>query len=258
MIFNNKSKIIILLIGGVLILFFFYKNLTSSKYHESKNLYSASLKKKKPAVSPSKLIYSKKYKFDTVAKIHDLFSKLNIKYSNKPIFNIKCRDFSNLSPEDYSLYNKYTKKKHDTLTTKYEDDIISGYVVPMYIKWTNDKIGYGCFAKKGIPKGTLIAEYVGEIIPKNEITSKVWSWKYPSKGSFSNKFPSNISLNSARVANETHFINHSDIPNTYTEFIYANNSWHLVYISNKFIEKDQEITITYGSKYWNKKTKFDI
>lgn len=202
--------------------------------------------------SPTPLINDRNYKYETLEQIKSLFEKLGIEYSNHSKFHEDCIIFKTAKKSDFLLYDK-NPEYYDKLMNKYDEYVAEGYVAPIYIKWVNDKIGYGCFANVDIPEGNLISEYVGEIIPKNKIASKIWSWKYPSMGEFSSKFPKKISLNCFRYANETRFVNHGSDPNCKTLFIYTDGAWRLLYVAKRFIKKDEEILVNYGKIYWRKR-----
>lgn len=105
----------------------------------------------------------------------------------------------------------------------------------------------GVFAKKDIPKGTKIIEYVGEKITKAEADKRINKQyeKAEKNGDGSvyifelNKkydIDGNVDYNPAK------FINHSCSPNSETEIIRG----HIWIIAIKDIKKGEEITFDYG------------
>ncbi len=216
--------------------------------------------KKKPAKSPSKLFFDKDKKYYKIEEIKELFEKLGITYTKRIIFSESCKMFEHTKMEDYLDYNKSSEERErlEYLSKKYGPLIRNSYVAPVYIKWISDKIGYGLYAIEDIPEGTLIAEYTGIVMYKKDVPSKVWCWRYPIRGDFSDKFPKNISLDGAKFGNELRFINHSDSPNVVPKCIYDGEKWTTCYIASEFIPKDKQIFTSYGQKYWRKRTKVNM
>ncbi len=213
--------------------------------------------KKKKAQSPSNLIGSRSAIYDTEAKIRDLFQKLKVEYSVSARFAEDAKIFEKIKKTDFSEYNK-NPAKYENVIKIYEPQITNDERPPVYVKWISDDMGYGLFAKEDIPPQRLIAEYAGIISHKNNIRNKVWSWKYPSRGKFLDKYPTNMSLNGYNFGNEARFINHGidsekDLPNCDTEFIYINGTWRLLYVTKRYIKKDEEILVSYGITYWRKR-----
>ncbi len=249
---NTKRKKILIslvILAFILIAILFFKKIFNESKQKKDNI--------KDIKSPSILVNNKKKKYETIEQIKELFNKLNVEYSNHSKFDKECQIFKKINKSDFSHYLK-NKDYYDKLTQKYDLFVKSGYIAPVYIKWVNDQIGYGCFASTDIPQGNLIAEYVGEIIPKNKIASKIWSWKYPCKGTFSKKFPKNISINAFKFGNETRFINHGvdskrNLPNCTIEFAYTNGAWRILYVAKRYINKDEELLVDYGLRYWRKR-----
>lgn len=102
------------------------------------------------------------------------------------------------------------------------------------------KTGKGLFALDNIPKGKWIIEYVGEVVPKdqvNKIKSK-YLFEIDKKGTTIN---GNVPSNIAR------YINHSCRPNCE-----ADGPEGRVYISSlKNIKAGEELTYDYGKEYFD-------
>ncbi|MCP3659024.1 MAG: SET domain-containing protein [Bacteroidetes bacterium] len=247
---SNISKLLItsLIISSLLFIFRNKIFKPKKKKDNAKNVDSK---------SPSNLVGDRNKKYVTLDEIKYLFKKLNVEYSTKTKFHPEVKAFAKTKKTDFLDY-KNKKEYYDKITKKYDRFVKAEYVAPVYLKWASDKIGYGCFANTDIPAGNLISEYVGELVPRDKIANKTWSWKHPSKSSFISKFPKNISINGFKYGNETRFINHGvsstlDLPNCKTEFAYADGTWRMLYIAKRYIKKDEEILVDYGAKYWNKR-----
>ncbi|RMD58040.1 SET domain-containing protein-lysine N-methyltransferase [Candidatus Woesearchaeota archaeon] len=117
-----------------------------------------------------------------------------------------------------------------------------------YIKVKRSRIhGTGVFAKKDIPKGTKIIEYVGEKITKAESSrrsdAQIESAKKTNDGAVYifelNKrydIDGNVPWNTAK------YINHSCNPNCEVEIIRG----HIWIISTRDIKKGEELSYNYG------------
>ncbi|MBP7854805.1 SET domain-containing protein-lysine N-methyltransferase, partial [Candidatus Babeliales bacterium] len=51
--------------------------------------------------------------------------------------------------------------------------------------------------------------------------------------------------------NELRFINHSNDPNTQCLDVLVDNVFYMIYIAIRDIAKDEELTVSYGSGYWD-------
>lgn len=72
--------------------------------------------------------------------------------------------------------------------------------------------GTGVFAKRKIPKGTRIIEYIGERVPVSQYLVEISEGKPPSIYSF--RVNDSFIIDGAINGNESRFINHSCEPNT--------------------------------------------
>jgi len=111
----------------------------------------------------------------------------------------------------------------------------------IYAKFINPEIGMGVFAHKKIKKNTIIGKYTGYIRIKGEHSA--YSWAYYFKNT-------HISLDGRYGGNLLRFVN--DIPpyNLDTKYIPLDNRWHILYVTNRVIEKGEELSISYGPEYW--------
>jgi SET domain-containing protein len=118
-----------------------------------------------------------------------------------------------------------------------------------YIELRNSKIhGIGIFARRNIPKGTKIIEYVGRLISKKESEELAekqleFSLSNKQKGAvyifeLNKKFDidGNVFWNTAR------FINHSCSPNCETE----DDDRHIWILALRDIKKGEELSYNYG------------
>lgn len=208
---------------------------------------------RKTITSPSEEIPGKKV-FCGEEEMRQLFEKLGLHYAAHTIFSKECDVFRETKLTDYAQYADFEKVPEDTFW-QFSQLIKDGHKAPIYVKWVSDEVGYGVFASEDIPAGTLIAEYTGVVQLKESVENRTWSWKYPMRGQFIERFPEKVSLDGGIYGNETRFINHSDENNASTAFIHNGIAWVMCYFSKKAIPKDQEVLANYGKRYWKTRSK---
>lgn len=101
--------------------------------------------------------------------------------------------------------------------------------------------GFGLFASDGIDPGSLIIEFVGEVLFRGE-RSKACTNNY----TFSLR--SGLSLDAANMGNKARFINHSCHPNSIAEEWFSGGRLSLGIYSISKIAINEEITISYHSQ----------
>ena len=74
------------------------------------------------------------------------------------------------------------------------------------------------------------------------LPKKSWCWGYQH----------DTCIDSTRGGNEARFINHSENGNAYTEKVFFQGNWHLIYLASKSIKKGDQFLINYGRGYWAK------
>ena len=137
------------------------------------------------------------------------------------------------------------EKSKQSIANPYADLINQHYEAPIYIKFITKDVGYGIFAAQDIKKGELIGEYTGIVKPVDFSKKKEdfdYAWGFPP--------PAKFVVDSKDAGNFTRFINHSNTPNVSMVYVLINNRWHLAYIANQDIKKDQQLLANYGKPYW--------
>lgn len=127
----------------------------------------------------------------------------------------------------------------------YVEQINNHYEAPVYIAFIGDDVGYGIFAAQDLKKGQMIGEYTG-VVKRVDFSKKKedydYAWGFPP--------PTKFVIDSKDAGNFTRFINHSNEPNIDMIYVLINNRWHLVYVANQDIKKDQQLFANYGKPYW--------
>lgn len=123
-----------------------------------------------------------------------------------------------------------------------------------YIKLSSKEVGYGLFANIDILPNTVIGVYHGTLTHvKAGLTNTDYAWDY---GTFPN--PENpeenveICIDGRTYGTWLRFVNHKDDSeaNCYAMYVPYNNRWYIVYMTRKFVPKNNELFISYGDNYW--------
>jgi hypothetical protein len=125
----------------------------------------------------------------------------------------------------------------------------------LYVALSSPEMGYGAFADVYIPAWTIVGEYTGIIT--NKRTSTDYAWIYHSKPKDANGDQLKLRVNARASGNLTRFVNHSDYPNCSVVHVPYKNKWRTLYISNRNILQDEELTVYYGETYWEDRKKKD-
>ncbi|KAH9164584.1 hypothetical protein EDB89DRAFT_2016838 [Lactarius sanguifluus] len=132
-------------------------------------------------------------------------------------------------------------------------DIQRGLAAEVEIK--RGMYGLGAFAVNGIHKGQFIGEYIGELIP-NEADNKEILRKHVDLN-YNFGYSKDFSLDSARVGNETRYINHGSDEegkaNAEADTRLVFGEQRIGLWAKRFIREGGEILFDYGEKYWGNK-----
>lgn len=143
-------------------------------------------------------------------------------------------------------------EENRTLGMQYQEQISSGYVADVTIRWINETIGYGLFANEEMAKGTYIGEYTGQVRRMSRVRpdynaycfhypTRLWSWNY-------------FVIDAQHEGNELRFINHSPQPNLQPVCLFDRGLLHLAFITNDEVKAGEQLTFDYGPDYWVHRT----
>ncbi|KAJ3253829.1 hypothetical protein HK103_007690 [Boothiomyces macroporosus] len=113
-----------------------------------------------------------------------------------------------------------------------------------HVKWASEESGFGLFANQDILENQVIGIYTGEIDAFTSDTE--YEWPYKTKVLDGKEVT--IGINGIKFGNYLRFVNHDINPNAKAEYVPYDGLWHVVYIANQDIAKDEEITINYDSR----------
>lgn len=199
---------------------------------------------------------AKEYKtFDEKNKRHTtqeqkekLFAHVGCNYSNTMVVDPKV---DMVLAEDSDFY-KDNKEALVLLSSKYKKNVENKDLAPMYLEFISPIVGYGIKAAKPIKKDDFIGVYAGTLRNLrwadsgfNEDVDYAWYYAIP------NKQKEFMIVDGKYEGNELRFINHANNPNTKRIDVIVGDKFYICYIASKDIEKDEELTVSYGAGYWD-------
>ncbi|KAL7754352.1 hypothetical protein RI367_000333 [Sorochytrium milnesiophthora] len=125
-----------------------------------------------------------------------------------------------------------------------------------YVKFIDGERGFGLFAASPIRRGDILGTYASVLTNASWTTDYVWTYPSvitdPATGQ-----QLDLSLDAKQYGNWFRFANDGEPAAINTGVVYVpyKNVWHVVYVAAKAIERDQEITVSYGESYWKDRTK---
>lgn len=105
--------------------------------------------------------------------------------------------------------------------------------------------GYGLFAMEEIMKGTLVIEYVGEVITREECMRRK-AKTTTTEHLYFMALDNDRFIDASRKANDARFINHSCDPNCITELWYVGDEPRAAIVALRDISCDEELSFDYA------------
>lgn len=143
----------------------------------------------------------------------------------------------------YILRYPWIATENYALTKCYKTVLDNAYQSPVYIKWIDNTLQYGLFSEVDIEEGGYIGEYTGAVrrVFRRNREINGYCFQYPTKWWSYHYFI----IDASNEGNLTRFINHSDQPNLRPVCLVENQLLHQVFIANKNISRDTELTFKY-------------
>lgn len=105
--------------------------------------------------------------------------------------------------------------------------------------------GFGLCAARDIEKGTMIIEYVGELIRNEVANRREQLYESRKQGIYMFRLDPATVIDATRAGDLARYINHCCEPNCVTELLEFEKESHIVIISNRKIDKSEELTYDY-------------
>ncbi len=147
------------------------------------------------------------------------------------------------------LKNGEIDKEAIELGKKFAKELENHYLAKVSLHLINDEVGHGIFAEEAIPAKAFVGEYVG-VLRRNDFRRYIeprndYLYQYPVLSENGMHF-----VIDATKGNLTRFVNHSYTPNLDKKFILYDGIYHVIFLSNRVIDKGEQLTINYGKNYW--------
>lgn len=152
---------------------------------------------------------------------------------------------------------KYRKKNfldHQQLWlgTYFQKEIISPILPSVYLRWIDEKLGWGIFAERDLKPMEFIGEYAGIVRRKQRVDSKnSYCFQYAIVCDETTKY----TIDAQNQGGIVRFINHSDSPNLMSALATHQDLCHVVLFVSRPIKKGEQISYNYGPDYWSKRSK---
>lgn len=133
--------------------------------------------------------------------------------------------------------------------------IVQQYQAPIYIKYINDRVGFGVFADAPIKEFDTICEYTGHLCVEQDVENENVDLNFSiDVGSYYHVDGKNKQLyvDAKKAGNFSRFMNHSYLNNVSSLSVYNEQDglWHVVMCAEKDINKDDQLLTNYGEGYW--------
>lgn len=129
------------------------------------------------------------------------------------------------------------------------------FQTPIYLKYINDIVGFGAFADASIKELDLVGEYTGYLCVEQEFDQEVDATYSIDVGNFYKDelgTGTQLYVDARKSGNFMRFMNHSYEPNVHSLSVYnpSDGLWHVMMYANRYIPKDSQLLIDYGSGFW--------
>jgi len=131
------------------------------------------------------------------------------------------------------------------LGCKFQNQILSGFVVSVNVQHISLEVGYGLFAMRDLKVGDFIGEYVGEIKHRDYFNSSDYLYRYPIQDC--NGIPYCID---GQHGNLLRFANHSKRGNIRAYVAYITPFYHQIFLAIQPIKIGDQLVYDYGNNYW--------
>lgn len=130
----------------------------------------------------------------------------------------------------------------------YEELLDRGAVNDVLIRWVDDKMQYGLFAEKDLPRHAYIGEYTGLVKACTIVTGEVneYCFRYP----LYDQWFIIYTIDAKMHGNEISFINHSNTPNCEAVAVFHGDLFHMCLRAIKEIPKGEQLFFDYGNEKW--------
>jgi len=175
--------------------------------------------------------------------VDEIFKKLNIE---------KISDYQTYSEYEKNLLKEFRldREMPENVAKKadyYKQIIERGLKEDerFFVKKINDKKGYGLFANVDIVANEVLGVYTGVIQSTDSEKGKKYEWYYSTIPDRKLEKMVELRVNGKNKGSALRFVNHSLFYNSRIEYVPYNNQWYILFVSNRYINRGEEITVDY-------------
>ncbi|PSN66724.1 SET domain-containing protein [Corynespora cassiicola Philippines] len=180
------------------------------------------------------------------AMVYDVDREDANSFKKKPLGYRQCHGVGCKNPN--AEYKNYICDCKKAVWEKVNDDAWVRREIEL--RWVNDVVQIGAFARKSHRPGSCVGEYFGEVVPQGIAESDTtYLFQLPLGDR------SVAAMDALRVGSWTRFINHSCQPNAVCKAMRIGGSMRLVIVVGTSIKEGEEFTIDYGSAHWEHRMK---
>ncbi len=144
-------------------------------------------------------------------------------------------------------------RKQKWLGSYFSEELSHEHLPDFSIRWIDDHVGYGVFAKRSISRFAFIGEYTG-LVRRRALFGRLKNL-YCFDYLIADALASRCVIDAKQAGNFTRYINHSATPNCETVSIYFEGVTHIGIYSLHQIEAGTQLCYDYGPDYWKRRPK---
>jgi|GEM_PF-3259679 len=185
--------------------------------------------------------------------------QVTVEYAARAIINPACQRFlqqcwSRLRKDQIANDSSESKRYIECIEGS-RDDGSDPWVQKYDVRWINESVGYGLFAKTAYKKNEVIGVYTGYLTSRAQNKEYVFQWTDP-------PYENKVCIDGLRQGNATRFMNHAltkikGVRNhacnvSSVEFFY-NGIPYVIFITDRKVNPDEQLCYDYGRGYWEQR-----
>lgn len=182
-----------------------------------------------------------------------IFDERGLIYLEKPRVEYERHDHYDRTR---SRYYRAHRETFERALRRYWRPLSEAWVAPTELRFVNEDVGWGLFARVRIARGAWIGEYTGVI--RKAVAAKrtnMVDGHYLTDYAFTYPRPlpdgTVLEVDALKEGNPMRFANHSFRPNASVDHLLFENRWVTFFRARRTIEAGEEIRIDYGMDYWS-------
>ena len=134
----------------------------------------------------------------------------------------------------------------------YKKEIQSGFFPEVTLRWIDNAVGWGLFAKRAFKKGEFIVEYAGKVRKRRRDDVKnAYCFEYVIAPHIATRY----TIDARDQGGLGRLINHSDKPNLRSALATVDSISHVILIAMEPIPKGAQLLYDYGADYWKHRSR---